>query len=677
MAVVSSKDVRERIKQLSELLEDYNHQYYVLDAPTVPDVEYDRLFSELLDLEKQFPLLDKLNSPTKRVGSPPLSSFKKVSHELPMLSLANAFSLEETMAFDKRVRERLQKFSNKSVEFVEYACEPKLDGVAVSLLYEKGELVRAATRGDGMVGEDVTHNCRTILSLPLTLSGQFPDRVEIRGEVFMPLSGFEEMNMRARKLDEKQFANPRNAAAGSLRQLDSRITAKRPLSIFCYSLGVVSDEMELPETHTATLIQLSEWGVPVCPEHQSVEGIQGCEAFYQKILALRESLDYEIDGVVIKVDSIASQEALGFVSRAPRWAIAQKFPAKEEMTILEAVEFQVGRTGALTPVARLKPVFVGGVTVSNATLHNQDEIERKDVRVGDVVIVRRAGDVIPEVVSVVVAKRPSTTTEIKFPTHCPECGSEVERVEGESVIRCTGGLFCIAQRKESIKHFASRKAMNINGLGQKLVESLVDQEIIQDVSDLFSLTVNQLIGVERMAEKSAQNLVEALEASKKTTLPRFLFGLGIREVGVATARNLAVYFNDLDKVMTALEESLLEVDDVGPIVAKHLCHFFSEKHNQTVIKKLLNAGVHWDKLEVPSAESALSGKTFVITGTLSQFSREQAKEMLMAKGAKVAGSVSKKTDYLLAGEAAGSKLTKAQALGVKVLSEEELLELLK
>jgi DNA ligase (NAD+) len=665
---VSSKD---RINELREQINYHNYRYYVLDNPEIPDAEYDRLLRELQDLEAEHPELITPDSPTQRVGAAPLKEFGEVRHEIPMLSLANAFSEEELNDFDRRVRERLGDDAA-----VEYAAEPKLDGLAISLRFEAGVLVRGATRGDGATGEDVTQNVRTIDAIPLRLRGKdYPTVLEVRGEVFMPKAGFEALNARQSKAGEKTFANPRNAAAGSLRQLDSRITAARPLTFFSYGVGVVEGG-KLPDRHSEMMATLKKWGVPVSPELKVVKGAKGCLDYYHKLGQRRASLPYEIDGVVFKVDRIDLQEELGYVSRAPRWAVAHKFPAQEEMTVLQDVEWQVGRTGALTPVARLAPVHVAGVTVSNATLHNLDEIERKDVRIGDTVIVRRAGDVIPEVVSVVMAQRPKHTKAIHLPRKCPVCGSAVERPKGEAVARCSGGLYCSAQRKNAIRHFASRRAMDIEGLGEKLVDQLVDEDMVRSVADVYDLTVEQVAGLERMAEKSAQNLIDALDKSKHTTLARFLFALGIREVGEATAQNLAQYFGELKPLMHADAEALQDVPDVGPVVAEHIAHFFHEKHNRQVIDKLLAAGIRWPKIEkVETAALPLAGKTVVLTGTLS-LPRDEVKEKLQALGAKVAGSVSKKTDLVVAGEAAGSKLAKAQELGIDIMDEAGLTALL-
>jgi DNA ligase (NAD+) len=662
------KAVRARARRLREQIDHHNYQYYVLDQPEIPDSEYDRLFRELQELEAEYPELITSDSPTQRVGGAPLAAFEEVEHRVPMLSLDNALSPEAMAEFDRRVRERLKRRGD-----VTYAAEPKLDGLAISLRYEQGLLVQAATRGDGTRGENVTQNVRTISAVPLHLRGrEWPTVLEVRGEIFMPKKGFAELNARQRARGEKTFANPRNAAAGSLRQLDPRVTAQRPLAMFCYGLGEVEGHA-MRDSHSDNMKVLKRWGLPVSPELRVVTGLAACATYFDEIGVRRERLAYDIDGVVFKVDDIADQQALGFVSRAPRWAIAQKFPAEEALTTVEAVEFQVGRTGAVTPVARLKPVSVGGVTVSNATLHNMDEIERKDVRVGDTVYVRRAGDVIPEVVRVLPERRPKGSGPVKLPAHCPVCGSDIERIEGEAVARCSGGLYCAAQRKESVKHFASRRAMDIEGLGDKLVEQLIDQDLIDDPADLFSLSVETLAGLERMGDKSALNLVEALEESRHTTLARFLYALGIREVGEATAQALARQFGSLEAVRAANEEALQQTPDVGPVVARHLYTFFRQRHNREVIEKLQAAGVEWPEgPPAPIAEALpLAGKTFVLTGTLAE-PRDVVKEHLQALGARVAGSVSKKTDYVVAGEEAGSKLSKARDLGIEVLDEEGL-----
>jgi DNA ligase (NAD+) len=664
-------EISEQAASLREQIDHHNYRYYVLDDPEVPDAEYDRLFRELEALEKKYPALVSSDSPTQRVGAQPLSAFEEVQHVIPMLSLGNAFDEDEVLAFGRRVSEKLE------MDDTTYTAEPKLDGLAISLLYENGVLVRAATRGDGMSGEDVTQNVRTIQSVPLHLLGDdFPQVLEVRGEVYMPKAGFVELNERQAAAGEKPFANPRNAAAGSLRQLDPRITATRPLAMFCYGVGQVTEGF-LPDSHGAILRRLQDWGLRVCPETKTVRGINECLAFYRDIAERRESLPYDIDGVVYKVDNLAQQQVLGFVSRAPRWAIAHKFPAQEAITRLLAIDVQVGRTGALTPVARLEPVEVGGVTVTNATLHNQDEIERMGLRVKDTVVIYRAGDVIPKVASVVKSKRPKGTRRFKMPTQCPECGSDVERAEGEAISRCSGGLFCPAQRKEAIKHFASRRAMDIEGLGDKLVEQMVDAGLVETPADLFNLKLETVASLERMAEKSAQNLLDALEKAKSTTLARFLFSLGIREVGETTAQNLANHYKTLEAIMQADEESLQSVPDIGPIVAQHVVTFFRQVHNREVIEQLRAHDVHWPKVETTDTKTLpLAGKTVVLTGTLSSLARSEAKEKLQALGAKVTGSVSKKTDLVIAGEAAGSKLEKAQSLGIEVLDESGLLELL-
>ncbi len=666
---IVSESVEQQIHALRQELDEHNYRYYVLDDPSIPDAEYDRLLRQLQALEAEYPELSSPDSPTQRVGSRPQGAFAEVEHKVPMLSLDNAFSADELADFDRRVRDRLA-----DAQLIEYCCEPKLDGLAVSLLYRDGVLVQAATRGDGRTGEEITANVRTIGSVPLRLRGDdWPPVLEVRGEVYMPKAGFIRLNERARTQGDKPFVNPRNAAAGSLRQLDSRITAQRPLEFCCYSLGQVEGAV-LADTHSANLEQLAAWGFRINPEMRVVQGADACNRYFDELGAKRAELPYEIDGAVFKVNALALQERLGFVARAPRWAIASKFPAQEEMTELLDVEFQVGRTGAITPVARLKPVFVGGVTVSNATLHNMDEIERLGLMIGDTVIVRRAGDVIPQVVQVVVDRRPDEARAVALPEHCPVCASEVERVEGEAVARCTGGLVCAAQRKEAIKHFASRKALDIDGLGDKLVEQLVDQELVHALPDLFSLQQHQLERLERMGAKSAANLLAALERSKATRLGRFIYALGIREVGESTAQTLASHFGDLEPLMQAGEEALLAVDEVGPIVAAHIRHFFHEPHNQAAIGALLDAGIHWPKEAKPAADALpLAGQTWVLTGTLTRMGRSEGKQLLQQLGAKVAGSVSKNTSTLVAGEKAGSKLTKAQDLGVEVIDEEEFL----
>ncbi len=742
----ADKAAAARIERLRREIEYHNHRYYVLDDPQIPDAEYDRLMRELQDLETAYPQFASPASPTRRVGAAPLDAFEQVEHKLPMLSLGNAFDAADMAAFDQRVRERL------GLDQVTYVGEPKLDGLAISLLYRDGELVQAATRGDGSRGENVTRNVRTIGAVPLRLRGErWPRVLEVRGEVYMPKAAFAEFNARMRREDKKVFANPRNAAAGSLRQLDSRITAERPLAMFCYGLGEVA-QGAMPAGHAAAMQRLAEFGLRVQPELRSLDGLQACLDYHHRIGERRESLPYDIDGVVFKVDDYAQQQVLGFVSRAPRWAIAYKFPAQEEITRVEAVEFSVGRTGAVTPVARLAPVSVGGVTVSNATLHNMDEVRRKDVRAGDTVYVRRAGDVIPEVVAVLLERRPAGTVPPQLPATCPECGADVIKPQGEAVARCSGGLYCRAQRKEAIKHFAARRAMDVEGLGDKLVDQLVERDLVQDPADLYALKAEDLAALERMGEKSARNLIEALEKSKQTTLGRFLFALGIREVGEATAEALAQAFPELDTLMqlkagdfvqvsgvagigpgTAAnlvavlqslendteaadvetwlrqtrirglkEESIPKlverfgdldslrgagvddlayaersrVENVGPVVAEHVAAFFHQSHNRDVIDKLRAAGVRWTGTgpAAPIAAS-LAGKTFVITGTLSR-PRDAVKDRLQSLGAKVTGSVSKKTDYLLAGAEPGSKLAKAESLGVTVLDEAGLDKLL-
>ena len=671
--MTSRRDAEKRLSELRGLIRHHNHRYYVLDDPEVPDSEYDRLMRELTALEATHPELVTPDSPSQRVGAAPLEAFGEVRHKVPMLSLDNAFSEEDLLNFDRRVREKLE------VEEVEYTAEPKLDGLAMSLTYETGRLTRGATRGDGSTGEDVTQNVRTVKSIPLQLLGQgWPVLLEVRGEVYMPKRGFEELNRELVKRGEKTYVNPRNTAAGSLRQLDPRITAARPLEFYAYGLGMVKPDT-LPKRHSEILEKLRGWGIRVNRETQKVKGAAGCLEYYARLGKKRETLPYEIDGVVYKVDRIDWQEELGFVSRAPRWAVAHKFPAQEEMTVLKAVDFQVGRTGALTPTARLEPVFVGGVTVSNATLHNMDEVARKDIRVGDTVIVRRAGDVIPEVVGVVLAKRPKNAKKVVLPKRCPVCGSEVVRPEGEAVARCSGGLVCSAQRKELIRHFASRRALDIEGLGEKLVDQLVEKDLIKTPADVFGLSVKELADLDRMGEKSAQNLAEAIARARETTFPRFLYSLGIPEVGEATAQTLAQHFGGLEPLMEADVEKLLEVPDVGPVVAEEIAAFFRQKHNRAVIAALRKAGVSWPAMarRAPSAAQTLAGKTFVLTGTLAAMTRDQAKEQITALGGKVTGSVSKKTDYVVAGSEPGSKLQEAERLGVEVLDEAAFLRLIR
>lgn len=662
----------QRVEELRSLIEDYNYHYYVLDDPRVPDAEYDRLFRELQKLETEYPELASENSPTRRVGSPVETSFAQVVHRLPMLSLDNVFSEDELRDFDRRVRERLG-----TDDPVEYVCEPKLDGLAVSIQYENGELVVAATRGDGYAGEDITANIRTIPSVPLKLRGEnIPEQVEVRGEVYMPRAGFEALNRRLAAQGEKTFVNPRNAAAGSLRQKNSRVTAGRPLEMCAYSVDLEASE-RLPATQWDCLQLASRWGFRINPEMRIALGVEECLTAYNDLLARRDSLPYEIDGIVFKVNRLDLQQRLGFVSRAPRWAIAHKFPAQEELTVVEDVEFQVGRTGAVTPVARLKPVFVGGVTVSNATLHNMDEIRRLDLHIGDTVFIRRAGDVIPQVVKVVREKRPADAKPVELPAHCPVCGSDVVQIDGEVVARCSGGLYCPAQRKEAIRHYASRKAMDIEGLGDKWIDVLVDRGMVSNVADLYHLTVKDLMRLERMGEKSARNLVDAIARSRHPVLWRFLYALGIREVGEATAKALASHFGSLEAIAAADEDALQQVPDVGPVVAGHIRSFFDQPHNQEILAALKEAGVEWQTETVTAAsERPLAGQTWVLTGTLASMTRDQAREKLEMLGARVSGSVSGKTACVVAGEAAGSKLARATQLGVPVLDEEGLLDLL-
>ena len=667
--------VADEISALSDQLHHHNYLYYALDTPQIPDAEYDRLLRRLQDLEGAHPHLIRVDSPTQRVGSAPLDAFSQVSHELPMLSLDNAFNEEELDDFNRRVLDRLER---EPEAVIEYVCEPKLDGIAVSLIYEEGVLALGATRGDGSTGEDITQNVRTIGSIPLRLKGRgFPRRLEVRGEIYLPKKGFEQLNAQALDQGEKPFVNPRNAAAGSLRQLDSRITAQRALEMCAYSVGVVAGG-ELPTRHAEILEQLSAWGFRINREMQVVAGIKACQDYYQGLSQRRHQLDYEIDGIVYKVNDIALQQQLGFVSRAPRWAIARKFPAQEELTQLLDVEFQVGRTGAITPVARLQPVFVGGVTVANATLHNEDEIQRLGLHIGDAVIVRRAGDVIPQIVSAVTSRRPADSQPIVFPSHCPVCQSPIAQLPDEAIQRCTGGLLCQAQLKEGIKHFASRKAMDIDGLGDKLVEQLVDESLICSIVDLYHLDHGQVAALERMGEKSAANLLAAIEQSKQTTLARFIYSIGIREVGETTAKNLAQHFGFLDRLMAAESEQLLSVPDVGPIVAGFIVDFFAQEDKRQMVAQLRQQGVTWLEEEVAVAEDLpLSQRVYVLSGSLSVLTRDQAKDQLQALGATVTGSVSKKTDYLVAGPGAGSKLKKAEQLGIAVMDEEALIALLR
>jgi DNA ligase (NAD+) len=653
--------------ELSQRIATYDHQYHTLGELPVPDSEYDRLVRALQELEATYPELVTADSPSQRIGSAPLSHYQQIQHKVPMLSLNNAFAPEEVEHFARRV-------DDACPAAVSYYCEPKLDGLAVSIHYVQGRLEKAATRGDGTTGEDITANVKTIKAVPLTLQGDVPAVVEVRGEVYMPLSGFHRFNQQALQKNEKIFANPRNAAAGSLRQLDSRITATRPLAFFGYALGTCSEAG--PLSHEVLISYLQGWGIPVCPLGQVVSDCAGLLEYYKQLLLKRGQLNYEIDGCVYKVNEFSCRDELGFVARAPRWAIAHKFPAQEELTQVLAVDFQVGRTGAITPVARLAPVLVGGVTVSNATLHNMDEIERKDVRIGDTVIIRRAGDVIPEVVAVVLEQRSSQAVSIRLPAQCPVCASQIERLSDEAVARCSGGLVCAAQLIESIKHFASRRAMDIDGLGVKLVEQLVTQQCIFSVADLYQLQSTQLVTLERLGEKSAENLLHAIARSKATSLARFLFALGIREVGEATAKQLATHYGSLAPLQQADVEALQQVSEVGPIVAQHIVNFFHEPHNLAIIDALLAAGVHWPDQPVQLEHQPLAGQTVVLTGSLQQLSRDDAKQRLQALGAKVSNSVSKNTSYVVVGENPGSKLHKAEQLGVLVIDEHALLDLL-
>ncbi len=665
-------DLQTQVDTLRQQLNFHNHQYYVLDSPSIPDADYDRLYQQLQQLELQHPALITADSPTQRVGAKPLEKFGQVTHQIPMLSLDNAFEDADFSAFCQRMADRL----DQQTEFT-FCAEPKLDGLAVSIRYEQGVLTQAATRGDGFTGEDITSNIKTIRCIPLKLHGDFPPVLEVRGEVFMPLAGFEKMNDEARLRGDKVFANPRNAAAGSLRQLDPKITASRPLSFYAYAVGAVEDPTVLlnSSSHYQRLQQLKSWGVPVCPEIQLCQGEAAALAYHKTILSRRAALAYEIDGVVLKVDSLAQQLALGFVSRAPRWATAFKFPAQEKTTRLLDVDFQVGRTGSITPVARLEPVSVGGVTVSNATLHNQDEINRLGIEIGDTVIIRRAGDVIPQIVAVVLEQR-GETRPILFPAQCPVCQSDVERIDGEAVTRCTGGLYCAAQRKEALKHFVARKALDIEGLGDKLIEQLVDEQLVKTPADIFKLDMPALVGLERMGEKSALKLLQAIAGAKQTTLPRFIYALGIRDVGEATALNLAQHFRSLSELQQASLEQLLAVPDVGTVVAGRLLHFFQDEHHQQVVAALVEVGLHWPDIAAKAQTAQpLADQTLVLTGTLTSMGRDEAKEKLQQLGAKVAGSVSVKTHAVIAGDNAGSKLAKAEELGVAVWTEQQMLDL--
>jgi DNA ligase (NAD+) len=678
--VSGSANLKKRAEQLRRELHQHNHRYYVLDDPSVSDAVYDALFRELQQLEAQHPELRAADSPTQRVGAAPSAAFAEVRHRLPMQSLNNCFSEEELLEFDRRAREGLGRGS------IEYVAEPKLDGLAISLIYQDGVFALGATRGDGETGEDITENLRTVRTIPLRLSGKVPPVLEVRGEVYLPHAGFRRMNEDAAARGDKLYVNPRNAAAGSLRQLDSRVTAGRPLAFYAYALGY-NEGFHAPKTHFEMLEQLRTWGFPVSDLIEVVQGADGCLDYYRRMGERRAKLAFDIDGVVYKLNDLAGREELGSVSRAPRWAVAHKFPAEEAITILENVEFQVGRTGAITPVARLKPVFVGGANVSNATLHNMDEVRRKDVRIGDTVIVRRAGDVIPEVKEVVLAQRPAKARMLELPAQCPVCGGKVEQEEGESIARCTNGLSCRAQLHGALLHFVSRRAMDIEGLGDKLLAQLIDTGLARSPADIYALTAAQLAGLERMAEKSAENVIAAIEASKSTTLERFLYALGIRDVGEATAREFARHFGTLERLIEAAEQDastthaekekdrcprLREVPDVGPTVAAHLSHFFTETRNRKVVKALIAAGVHWPAIEKSATEGPLSGKTFVLTGSLPGMSREDATRLIESRGGKVTGSVSKKTDYVVAGAEAGSKLAKAEKLGVAILDLEGL-----
>ena len=667
----NKENIKDKIQELIEKISTFDYQYYVLDNPSISDFEYDKIFRSLVDLENENPELIRPDSPSQRVGGKALDAFESVIHRQAMLSLNNAFDEDELIAFDKRIKDDI------GIDEVEYAVEPKFDGLAITLTYENGIFVQGATRGDGYTGENVTHNLKTIRSIPTKLNYIHPPKLlEVRGEVLMLKKDFELLNQKQESLGEKQFANPRNAAAGSLRQLDPRITATRPLTFFSYGLGVCEPNLNL-KTHTQTIQLLKQFNLPISDLSTSVKGVKGLQSFYDKVSKLRNALAYDIDGVVYKVNSFNYQNELGFLSRAPRWAIAHKFPAEEALTEILDINVQVGRTGAITPVARLKPVFVGGVTVTNATLHNEDEMTRKDVHIGDIVSVRRAGDVIPEIVRVLINKRPKTIKKFRMPTECPECGSALVRIDDEAIIRCSGGLVCPAQQKQAIIHFASRKAMDIEGLGDKSVEQLVTVGLIHELPDIFKLKLEQLINLDRMAEKSSRNLLDAIEKSKSTSLPRFIYALGIRNVGESTAKDLAGFYGDLDEIMKQTEESLQIVPDIGPTVAKSISDFFRQTKSREVINSLIGLGVHWPKYDIKKSSSGIfATKTFVLTGTLPSMSREEAKSIIEMNGGKVVGSVSKKTDYVVAGSDAGSKLTTAQELGLKIISQQELLKLI-
>ncbi len=661
--MVDKNKIRQKIFDLRYEIREHDHLYHVLDAPIIPDSEYDKLYRELVHLEKEHPELITPDSPTQRVAPKPVTAFPEHTHSQPMLSLNNAFTEEEINQFDKRIRQTL----NHTGDIV-YVCEPKFDGLAVSLIYEQGKFIKGSTRGDGTVGEDITQNLKTIATIPLSLREDYPAYLEVRGEVYMPLKGFEALNKTNIKNNEKTFANPRNAAAGSLRQLDPNITAKRPLAFYAYGC---TDDFGL-KNHVDVMNKLKTWGIRICPLNKIVINSEGISAQYQKLMAERDKLPYQIDGMVIKINELAFQKKMGFVAKAPRFALAYKFPAEEAMTELESVDFQVGRTGVLTPVARLKPVYVGGVTVSNATLHNIDEINRKDVRIHDWVIIRRAGDVIPEVVGPILAKRPKNAKKIVFPKHCPVCDSDITQAENEVAMRCMAGLYCKAQLIEAIKHYVSRKAMNIDGLGEKWVTQLIENELIKHINDLYALTKDKLLTLDRMAEKSANNLLDAIEQSKKTTLGKFIYALGVREIGEVGAATLAKHFKTLDKIFEATEEQLVAIPDIGPVAANHVMRFFHDKHNQQIIHKLIEAGIHWDKIpDTITHDQPLLGKTYVLTGTLNQ-PREDIKAQLEALGAKISSSVSAKTTAVIVGDEPGSKVQKAEKLGVKIFGQEEL-----
>ena len=669
------KDERQaarRAAELRELLDRYNYRYHALDDPEVPDAEYDRLMVELRAIEAKYPRLLVENSPTQRVGAAPVAAFGAIRHRIAMLSLDNAFSEDDVRGFDRRIHERLE-----DERAIRYSAEPKLDGLAISAMFEKGVYVQGATRGDGETGEDITQNLRTIAGLPLKLrTTDAPRMLEVRGEVFMPRAGFERFNKESIARGEKPYVNPRNAAAGSLRQLDPRMTAARPLDVFMYGIGYVEDG-DLPTQQGELLKRLRQWGFKICPQSRVVESIDGCLEYYREMAAARATLPYQIDGVVYKVDDFGLQRRLGFISRAPRWAVAHKFPAEEALTTVREIGFQIGRTGALTPVARLEPVFVGGVTVSNATLHNMDELTRKDVRVGDTVVIRRAGDVIPEVVRVLPERRIAGATLVELPAKCPVCGSPVVRETDQAIARCSGGRFCAAQRREEINHFASRRAMDIQGLGDKLVDQLVERDWVRSPADLFDLSATKLETLDRMGEKSAEKLQAAIAAAKRTTLARFLYALGIRDVGEATALGLAQHFGDFAALRRASAEEIQAVPDVGPVVAANVAAYFADRENQAIVDRLLATGISWPAQVKRAAGGGLAGRTFVLTGTLEKMTRDAAQEAITQRGGKVSSSVSKKTDFVVAGSDAGSKLTKARAMGIAVLDEKAFLELLK